>query len=107
MKKYFLIFGLLIFGCKNQIEKQQYVEVFDYQQQYVEISQFEFEEILGHNAASAQFGCSGMLIDTSNFKVVSQSLSSDENENESGYTQGYHKALKQIYDEKNVCPDLH
>lgn len=98
----------MIVGCsKNQIEEQQYVEVFEdsSQNQYTEISQFEFEEILGHNAAAAQFGRSEMLIDTSNFKVVSQSLNSDENE--SGYTQGYHKALKQISDEKNGCVHFH
>jgi hypothetical protein len=69
------------------------------------VSEAEFEEILGHNAAVKQFGDESMLIDTKKFRVVTRTTDEPifqvENEQgyvveESDYAKGYHRALEEI-----------
>jgi hypothetical protein len=78
------------------------------------ISESEFEEILGHNAAVRQFGDSSMLIETKKIKVnkyMKEEIpiqAADENGyvvEESSYAKGYHRALNTIEKRKQKeCP---
>jgi hypothetical protein len=77
------------------------------------ISESEFEEILGHNAAVRQFGDNSMLIETKKIKVnkymkeETPSQAVDENGyvvEESSYAKGYHRALNTIEKRKQKCP---
>lgn len=78
------------------------------------VSEPEFEEILGHNAAVKQFGDNSMLIETRKIKVSKflkkemPEQTIDENGyvvEESDYARGYHKALNVIERKKlNQCP---
>ena len=77
------------------------------------VSDSEFEEILGHNAAVKQFGNNSMLIETRKIKVnkfLKKEMPDqivDENGDiaeESDYAKGYHKALNVIERKKLKCP---
>lgn len=92
--KYFLVAFVLIsfFGCQKN-------------ENLVEISKYEFDQILGHNAAVMQFGTSDMYINTKNFKV-NHYLKYEEDDD--GYTNGYHRALETISSQKNKnCPYIY
>lgn len=76
------------------------------------VSESEFEQIRGHNAAAKQFGHKEILIDTSNIRVNKYLVSTSSLENkdeyvveESAYARGYHKALDFI-EKQNMkeCP---
>lgn len=96
MKKFFIL--VVLAGCSQTESKKEI---------FVEISQNKFEEIAGHNAAVAQFGTSDMLINTENFRV-NKYLNEKQNDNpESGYVIGYHRALELIHNSRKGCPDIH
>ena len=78
------------------------------------MSDSEFEEILGHNAAVKQFGDNSMLIETRKIKVnkflkketPEQIVENGYVVEESDYAKGYHRALNLIERKKlnQQCP---
>jgi hypothetical protein len=106
--KYFLIL-ISIFGCSSREQlKNANFEYGSGEKDLIRlISEEEFEEILGYNAAVKQFGDESLLIKMESLKIdkyLSEKLLYDDDE-ECGYARGYHKALKLIEESnsKNQC----
>lgn len=71
-----------------------------------EISEYDYDYYSGHNAAVFQFGSqySDLVVDLSNKEVTIYTNNNDH----TGYADGYHRALDIIYSRDNPqCPDIH
>ena len=73
---------------------------------YEDISSYDYNYITGHNAAVSQFGqqYADLFVSLDNKRVVNYVSESSD----SGYVDGYHKALEIIYSRTDTkCPHFH
>lgn len=91
----------IICGCSPNIPPTNNIVLED-------ISSYHYQRLLGHNAAIAQFGVGNedLFVNLDNKRVIQ--YATNEGDVDSGYADGYHRALEMIdRRNNNECPVPH